>query len=138
MPEARDDGAVAPPPIRRRTLAISAAVLAVVVVLGVVAVAGTEYGSRDDRDVELEEQGGAKPHIIPRPDEGQAPEDPGDRGGWAQLLVLGLVVAGLGLIVVLIWRSGRAGRRPPPPAGQGGVDATKSATTVASSGPRSS
>lgn len=70
----------------------------------------TTYGPRKDRAVQLEEQGGAKPHIIPRPGEGHAPKHPNDRGGWQQFMVLGLMVAGVGLIGGLAWRSSRRAR----------------------------
>ena len=70
-------------------------------------------GPRKDTQGQLTEQGGAKPHIIPRPNEGKAPEEPGDRGGWAQLALLGLIVAsvgGIGFAVVRGSRASRAGR----------------------------
>lgn len=50
------------------------------------------------------------PHIIPKPSEGRAPDNPGDPGGWEQLALLGLVVAGLGTVAALVWRSSRRAR----------------------------
>ena len=50
------------------------------------------------------------PRIIERPEEGRAPEHPGDPGGWQQLALLGLVVAGLGTVTLLVWRSSRRAR----------------------------
>ena len=47
------------------------------------------------------------PRIIERPEEGRGPEQPGDPGGWQQLALLGVVVAGLGTVTVLVWRSSR-------------------------------
>lgn len=51
------------------------------------------------------------PGIIPRPGSGRAPEDPGDRGGWEQVALLGVVVGALALIATLVVRSARRGRR---------------------------
>ena len=50
------------------------------------------------------------PRIIERPEEGRAPEQPGDPGGWQQLALLGLIVAGLGTVTLLVWRSSRRAR----------------------------
>jgi hypothetical protein len=52
---------------------------------------------------------------IPRPNSGVAPDDPGDRGGWQQVLVLCLLGGGLLLVGSLAARdirrkrAGRAG-----------------------------
>jgi hypothetical protein len=48
--------------------------------------------------------------IIGSPDPGPKPENPGDRGGWAQLMTLGVLVAGVGFIM---WRVTRALRAAP-------------------------
>ena len=48
--------------------------------------------------------------IIGSPDPGPEPEDAGDRGGWAQLLLLGALVTAVGVIG---WRVGRAVRAGP-------------------------
>jgi hypothetical protein len=73
------------------------------VVLLVAIVGGTalvslfvDDGPRKDTWGQLEEEGGSKPHIIPRPNSGKAPEEAGDRGGWAQLSLLGLIVVAIG------------------------------------------
>lgn len=50
------------------------------------------------------------PHIIPRPEDGRAPENPGDPGGWEQLALLGVIVAGMGTVGGLAWRSSRRAR----------------------------
>lgn len=121
----------------RRTLWMTAGVLAGAIVIGVlvVTVATPTDGPRRDRDVALSEPG-ASPHIIPRPNEGRAPRQPGDRGGWEQLAALGAVLVGLVAVGGLAWRSSRRARSGRSRSAQ--VDATKSATTPASSGPRSS
>jgi hypothetical protein len=45
--------------------------------------------------------------IVPHPNEGAEPEDPGDRGGALQLVVLGLVVVGIGGVVGLVVRQSK-------------------------------
>lgn len=53
------------------------------------------------------------PDIIPRPDEGAEPDEPGDRGGALQTVVFLVIVGGLvviGTIVVRQSRRARAGR----------------------------
>lgn len=93
-----------------------AAVVLVVVLLGGVALVTvlSDSGPRRDTQGQLREKGGAKPHIIVRPNSGVAPTNPGDRGGWEQLAlfgVLGVAIVGIG---VAVFRSGgraRAGRR---------------------------
>lgn len=79
-------------------------------------------GPRKDTQGQLEEQGGAKPHIIPRPDEGQAPKHPNDRGGWEQFLVLGLIVGSIAAIGGLAWRSSRRALAKAAAAGPPGPD----------------
>lgn len=52
-----------------------------------------------------------KATIIPAPNEGSAPKDSGDRGGWEQLALMGLlivVLTGIGVFVV----RGRGAQRP--------------------------
>ncbi len=48
--------------------------------------------------------------IIGSPDPGPKPEHPGDRGGWAQLMTLGVLVAAVGFIM---WRVLDAARAAP-------------------------
>ncbi len=45
--------------------------------------------------------------IIPKPNSGTAPDDPGDRGGPLQLFVLALIVAFVALAVARIRAAGR-------------------------------
>lgn len=52
------------------------------------------------------------PTIIPKPNEGSAPDDAGDRGGALQLLVLGVVVAGVGGAALHLTRQARRARPP--------------------------
>ena len=51
--------------------------------------------------------------IVGSPDPGPKPEDAGDRGGWAQLLLLGVMAGGVGVVAWRISRAVRAGPTPP-------------------------
>lgn len=51
------------------------------------------------------------PNIIPNIDSGTAPAHATDRGGSAQLAVLGLIIAALAVIGLLMWRESRRKRR---------------------------
>lgn len=110
----------------RRTLVVSALALLVVIVGGMAIVAlTTDPGPRADTQGQLAEQGGAKPHIIPRPGEGQAPAAPNERGGSEQLALFGLVLAamaGIGVVVFRGTKTARAGRAQWLAAGRSGRD----------------
>lgn len=114
----------------RRTAIWAALLLAGAIVGGVVGVAvltdGSTGGTRRDTQGQLAEGGGAKPHIIERPNSGRAPKDPGDRGGWEQLSLLGLIVVAVVAIVVVAVRGGgaraRAGRAAWRAAAESGHD----------------
>jgi|GEM_PF-1444005 hypothetical protein len=47
--------------------------------------------------------------IIGCPDAGPKPEHPGDRGGYAQFLTLGMLIVGVGFIGIKITRAVREG-----------------------------
>ncbi|NLD77095.1 MAG: hypothetical protein GX643_10555 [Acidimicrobiales bacterium] len=89
-------------------------VLFVAIVGGTALVATlVDSDSISDPTVEVDEMGQPKPQIIPKPNSGKAPEDPGDRGGWAQLGLLGLIVVTVGGVTYGIVRGtkrSRAGR----------------------------
>ena len=91
--------------VSRTQLRLAAALLFGAILAGVVAFALlTDPGAPS--------QPSGKPAIIPAPNEGTAPTDPGDRGGWEQLTLLGVVivvVAGIGVFAV---RGRGAGARP--------------------------
>ena len=110
----------------RRTLVVSALALIVVIVGGMAIVAiTTDAGARKDTQGQLPEEGGAKPHIIPRPGEGQAPSSPNERGGSEQLALFGFVMAAIVGIGVVVFRGGkraRVGREEWLAAGRTGHD----------------
>jgi hypothetical protein len=51
------------------------------------------------------------PRIIPLPNSGQAPQDPGDRGGWLQVSLFWFVLGALGVLALLIYRDGHRKKR---------------------------
>ncbi len=53
--------------------------------------------------------------VIPRPNSGHPPTASGDRGGWAQLTLFGIVTAGLAFIAATIVRTSRRARRARTP-----------------------
>lgn len=84
--------------------------------------ASTTPCAPDDVECEASQQSAERPGIIPKPGEGQAPDEPGDRGGWEQIAVFVALVAGISLIIAMVVRSSRRARAragadgPPPPS----------------------
>lgn len=75
----------------------------------IVAVGGASAGAQEPEPepaVEITEPGADQPAggIIVRPNSGTAPDDPGDRGGAWQLLLLGLIVAFFAIAILSIRR----------------------------------
>lgn len=52
--------------------------------------------------------------IIPEPETGQTPDDPGDRGGGLQIALFVAIVAGVGAIVAIVVRESRRSRGRSP------------------------
>jgi hypothetical protein len=50
-------------------------------------------------------------HIVKRPNYGHEPTGPNDRGGWQQVMVLGLLFVGVGGVGTFAWRDARRRRR---------------------------
>lgn len=48
--------------------------------------------------------------IVPTPNSGEEPDDPGDRGGALQLALLGMLVVGVGGAVAVVVRQSRRAR----------------------------
>lgn len=81
----------------RKVIIMSALVLLVAIVGGTALVATfVDSDSISNTPTQVDEMGQPKPQIIPKPNSGEAPEEPGDRGGWAQLGLLGLIVTAVG------------------------------------------
>jgi hypothetical protein len=99
----------------RRVLAATA--LALVLLLGAAAApagaqdsgTSTVVDENDDVPTTLPEELG---NIVGSPDPGPEPEDAGDRGGWAQLGLLGALVLVVALVLRHLFRS--ANRNEPP------------------------
>ena len=83
----------------RRTLVLSALVLFGALAIGIGAIAIFSDPGPPTPRVPGEQ---VQPRAIERPNQGQAPQSPGDRGGWEQLAILGLIivaVAGIGIVI---------------------------------------
>jgi hypothetical protein len=107
-------GPDAPRSLWPAALVITGAVLALVVIF-VAVYPNDGRGHRDDRTANQAEGGfGTRPRIITRPEDGAAPDSPGDPGGWEQLALFGVIVAGLGAVGLLVWRSSRRARAQGP------------------------
>ena len=52
--------------------------------------------------------------IIGCPDAGPEPENPGDRGGWAQLMTLGVLALAVAFVMTKVIRAARAAQPGEP------------------------
>lgn len=109
----------------RRTLIISATLLAVAIFGGVALIAVFSDPGKPTPAVSAD--GAARaPRIITRPNEGVKPENGGDRGGWEQLTLMGVVMGAVVVIAVLGLRGGgskaKANRAAWREAGESGHD----------------
>jgi hypothetical protein len=85
--------------------------LLVVVVAFAVLIAVAERSDRvDERPATRGSTAPEAPRIIPRPLSGEEPEQSGDRGGWAQLALLAVIVGAVALVAFLAYRSSRRAR----------------------------
>lgn len=87
--------------MRRSPLALLAAVLLIVAL----ALTSSRVEAQDAPPT-----GAPAPDIVPQPNSGHPPTDAGDRGGGLQLLVLGVVVAGVAGATAHLVRQSRAAR----------------------------
>jgi hypothetical protein len=90
----------------RRTILWSGLLLFGVIIVGVVAAA--IFADPGEPDPQSARSTDRPPSIIVQPNSGEAPEDPGDRGGWEQLALLGLIVVVVGGIATVVIRGGGA------------------------------
>ena len=65
------------------------------VAIGLGAPAASAQNTPNEPQVEV-------PHIIPRPNSGQAPKSATDRGGWAQYTVFWGIIAAMVLMIALV------------------------------------
>lgn len=101
---------------QRKSFLLAGLVLLLVILVGVVAVTlvSEDNGAASDDQSEKIRDGETRPGIVPRPGEGTAPEEPGDRGGWAQLALFALMLGAMVAIAVVVVRGTkrtRAGRQ---------------------------
>ena len=104
---ARDDAQ------RARIVVIALVALALVIAATAVVAGFFDDGKPSDPSIAVEGYEGpelASPQIIPKPNSGHAPEDSGDRGGWAQLTLLGLLVVAVGGIGYVVIRGSTRSR----------------------------
>jgi hypothetical protein len=123
-PPTRDDpapvatAAAAPAPPRRREVTdrqkvvIAAVTLVSVIVLStLVFVLNTSYFKPAPGTQAANEVAAANRPSIDQPYSGHTPTGPGDRGGWEQLAILGLIVVAIGGGTTAVALSGRQARR---------------------------
>ena len=93
----------------RKTLWLSALAM-VVILLGGLAVTTVILDSGPDKTakVDVTDSSGAKPVSIPQPNSGTAPKTAGDRGGWEQLTVFGLMLGAMLGIGVVVFHGGKS------------------------------
>jgi len=124
----------ATPGFDRRALWLSAGLLLVAIVGGVVAVTVTSDGG--DRKENRIQEGEIPPaEAIPQPGRGRAPEKPGDRGGSEQLGLLAVMLAAVAGISVVIFRGGKNARANRAQWMAAGVDATDEKVDEVSTAP---
>lgn len=93
---------------------LTLAMVAPIVVAGFDAAAAASVASPGQieplDEVETEDPPGLG-SIIGSPEAGPKPEDPGDRGGWAQLFLAVVVFGGVGFILTRVFRAANAAGR---------------------------
>ncbi|MDZ7678120.1 MAG: hypothetical protein U5K29_06180 [Acidimicrobiales bacterium] len=105
---------------RRSTIVatVRIALLVALLLTGLMAEPGPALAQSDESgdatSTSVVERDGQSPagDILPQPNSGEAPDSPGDPGGWQQYLVFGLIFAGLAAIVALVVRESRQARSP--------------------------
>lgn len=96
---------------RARVVVVALAVLVAMIVATALVASVIDDGKPADPPVTAEgEELYSSPAIIPKPNSGEAPDEAGDRGGWAQLALLGMIVLALGGIGFAVARGSRRSR----------------------------
>jgi len=110
----------------RQTIWLSGLAMVVILLGGLlVTTVILDSGPAKATQAQLQEEPGAKPVSIPGPNQGVAPKTPGERGGWEQLTVFGLMLGAMLGIGVVVFRGGkkaRAGKAQWMAAGESGHD----------------
>lgn len=109
-------------PFDRRMIWLSALVLFGSLVVGIVLMAIFADPGSDPQPTTTES---GSPHIIDRPNSGTKPTNPGDRGGWEQLALLGGMIVVIGGIAYVVFKGGasaKANRAQWKAAGESGQD----------------
>jgi hypothetical protein len=100
-----------------RAAIIMSGAIVVLIVLFVIFYPSPGKGLSHQEQLELSRT--RAPQIIPTPADRNVVTQPGDPGGWEQVMLLGVLLAGLAVVAFLAWRSmrkakPRAGRAGPP------------------------
>jgi hypothetical protein len=103
-------GPTAAPRSERRRYLIAGVAMALVLV-GLALLVGLLADDPPRSQQRPQENTAEKPQMIPQPGTGRAPEQPGDPGGWQQLAVLVVMVAGMAVLAALAWRSSVRARK---------------------------
>jgi len=110
----------------RKTIWLSALAMVVILLGGLlVTTVVLDAGPAGKTKVDVTDSSGAKPVSIPQPNTGTGPKTSGDRGGWEQLAVFGLMLGAMLGIGVVVFRGGkksRAGKAQWMAAGESGHD----------------
>lgn len=90
----------------RKVLILAACVLFGAILLGAIYVAASAEDPPVTTNSEATLAGEGRPRSIPQPGQGTSPQRGGDRGGWEQLALMGLILGALLVIGVLALRGG--------------------------------
>lgn len=98
-------------------------IVATIMLFGAAASAAPSLPAQDDDQpgpVQISEAEQPQGGIIPKPNSGSPPENPGDRGGAYQWLLFGLIIVFMAVAAGSVYRSSRrarASQRPATPTG---------------------
>lgn len=90
-------------------LAVAASLALLLLIAPDSSAAPVQDGDSDQTGEELAppEPAVESPDIIPEPNSGSPPDDPGDPGGWQQLSLLALIILAVTAILLLVRRESR-------------------------------
>src|SRR5207344_2611416 len=96
---------------RQKVVIAAVTLVGVIVLTTLVFVLNSRYFKPDPGTQAANEVAAANHPSIDQPYSGHTPTSPGDRGGWEQLAVLGLIVVAIGGGTTAVVLSGRKARR---------------------------